>query len=131
MQMEKVLVQQTLDMIREAVVFVAELDTDWQIQVDKFQFPTKQLMKYDMLHEYDMIWLNIYMSTIPYFRYMMIYDTRLDFRFITQPPTSPQGCCFGSGSFINMLSQPGGQIWEWRLALLEPPIPESTFIFGP
>lgn len=45
MQMEKVLVQQTLDMIREAVVFVAELDTDWQIQVDKFQIPTKQLMK--------------------------------------------------------------------------------------
>lgn len=59
MQMEKVLVQQTLDMIREAVVFVAELDTDWQIQVDKFQIPTKQLMKYDMLHKYDIIWLNI------------------------------------------------------------------------
>ena len=35
MQMEKVLVQQTLDMIREAVVFVAELYKD--SQVDKFQ----------------------------------------------------------------------------------------------
>ena len=94
-------------------------------------------MKYDILciyvlHiKYGIIDMTEHMSTLPCFKYMMIYDMRLDIFFITQPPTSPQVCCFGSGSFINIFSQQGGQIWEWRLALLKPPIAESTFIFEP